>query len=174
MPDLHIHLRLSNPSADSLERLAAVLAELGAEPDLPAGPDLSQWTAERAARLIERVSPAARRLLRAAVDGDGTARGDDFRAEWGEAALAQPTKSISAIINSGARKGWWPKDIVRPLIPTGPDRRGWSKTAAYHMPRDLVPLFRTALETYESTGFRSALTPSTPPSAPNTVQEEHT
>ncbi|MEU7159177.1 hypothetical protein AB0A98_22470 [Streptomyces chrestomyceticus] len=104
---------------------------------------------DRCDHFVERIHPLARSLLCAAVAGGGTVQGDAFRAEWGETALAGPGKSMNAVITSGVKKGWWPNGITRPLTPTGPDRRGWSKTAAYHMLQKLLPLFRDALDRYD-------------------------
>ncbi|MFJ6722223.1 hypothetical protein [Streptomyces sp. NPDC091259] len=149
---LYVH----GASQEWLDRLARMFAEL---PTGAAVPSLSPVTAAAAYRLIDNVTLDARHLLRLAVEGDGKAAGATFRAQRGEGKLNGATTSLTRILKSGIKAGWWPADVPRVLKPTGPDRNGWSKTAAYHLDEALLPVFREAFADYDQRNRHGEHTP---------------
>ncbi|NEA53552.1 hypothetical protein G3I60_05125 [Streptomyces sp. SID13666] len=147
--DLNLTLRITDPPPDWLDRFTALIAALGPAAVTDDAPDPG-WTADRALTFIEHINPRGRQLLRAAVDGGGRVSGEEFRAVHGDDALSGRMTSLTGTLKSGTAKGWWPTGTVAPLTPTGPDKRGWSKTAFYYLGDGLLGAFRTAFARHDA------------------------
>lgn len=144
----HLTLHVTGAPPEWLEKLTGLISELGPEA-AAAEPADPLPTARAALLLIESVTVDARHLIRLAVEGSGRADGGTFRAQRGDGRLNGATTSLTRTLKSGITKGWWPAEVPRVLTPTGPDKNGWTKTAAYHLDQGLLPAFREAFADYD-------------------------
>ncbi|MFJ7159215.1 hypothetical protein ACIQUQ_30310 [Streptomyces sp. NPDC101118] len=147
--ELNLNIRGATP--EWFAELASLLADPRARTALrhPApDPDL----VHSAVRLLQGVKTNGRDLLRLALEGNGRADGPTYRERHGEGSLNGATTTLTRTIKAGIREQWWPADLPRLLLPTGPEKEGWSKTAAYHLtdPDRLLPVLREAFAQYDN------------------------
>lgn len=112
----------------------------------------TEWTVDRAVKLLRDTNARTALLVEAAVEGDGWADGLAFRRKYGENALRGPSQSIRKALKRGAEQGHWSSDIAHPLTATTPDKPSWSKTGGYYLDKGLVPVFREAIREMRGTG----------------------
>ncbi|MFE2433079.1 hypothetical protein ACFXJ5_41065 [Streptomyces sp. NPDC059373] len=109
----------------------------------------TEWTADRAYRLLRMTNARSLLLIDTAVNGNGWVDGPAYRKEFGEQALRGPSATITKAIKRGAAEGLWSSDIPHPLRATTPaPGQGWSKTGGYFLDAKHLPVFRTAMERY--------------------------
>jgi hypothetical protein len=145
-----VEILIKIPEPVPPETMAAVnelLARVGSDATVDTG---TEWTVERAEKLLRDLAPRTMLLMRAAIESpaaDGWVDGPAFREKYGDGALRGPSQAITKALKRGAEQGHWSPDITPPLKATTPDRAGWSKTGGYYFANnDLQPLFRKALE----------------------------
>ncbi|MGW0828323.1 hypothetical protein [Streptomyces sp. NPDC002845] len=109
----------------------------------------TEWTQDRAYRLLRNSNIRVVLLLSQLVKGDGWLDAHAYREKWGDNALRGPSAALTKAITRGAKAGWWSPDIPNPLRPTTPDpSKGWSKTGGYYLDDEHLPGFRAAMERY--------------------------
>ncbi|MFF7328262.1 hypothetical protein [[Kitasatospora] papulosa] len=148
--DLTIKLNVPDPPPrEIVAAIAALIDRIG--PGVTIERD-TEWTVERAVQLLRDTNLRTTLLIEAAVEGGGFADGPAFREKNGENALRGPSQSITKAIKRGAEQGLWSAEIAHPLTPTTPDKGSWSKTGGYYLAKDLVPVFRAAIDDMRSRG----------------------
>ncbi|MFB8025976.1 MULTISPECIES: hypothetical protein [unclassified Streptomyces] len=148
--DLTIKLTIPDPPPPELVRaITDLIDRIG--PGATIERD-TEWTVDRAMKLLRDTNGRTILLVEAAVEGDGFADGPAFREKNGETALRGPSQSITKALKRGAEQGHWSADIAHPLTPTTPDKKGWSKTGGYYLDKGLVPVFREAIRVMRGTG----------------------
>jgi hypothetical protein len=104
----------------------------------------SGWTTDRAETYLRDLPTPARAFVRAVLDADGHKDADELRETYGS--LKGPTISLTKALNRGVRNGWWPEGTPAPVNPLyDPDNPSWQRAIAYRLDRELVPIFRSAL-----------------------------
>ncbi|MFG2668914.1 hypothetical protein ACGFY6_32335 [Streptomyces sp. NPDC048387] len=82
-----------------LSAITELLAKVGAGAAVAVEDD--GWTVDRAHLLLRAITPRARQLLEAAVEGGGWLDGPAFRAQYGERAFYGPSQTITKAIKRG-------------------------------------------------------------------------
>jgi hypothetical protein len=141
--DITIKLNVPDPAPPELvAAIAGLIDRIGPGASVEMS---TEWTVDRAVKLLRDTNARTCLLFDAAIEGDGFVDGPAFREKWGKTALRGPSQSITKAIKRGADQGHWPPDITPPFTPTTPDKTGWSKTGGYYLAEGLVPIFRQAL-----------------------------
>ncbi|MFG2408785.1 hypothetical protein ACGFR8_31465 [Streptomyces brevispora] len=144
---MEITIKVPDPAPpEIIQAVADLVARIGAGATVTTD---TEWTVDRAEKLLRQIQPHTRNLIVAAVEGDGFADGAAFRARHGENSLKGPSQSITKAVKSGAELGYWGRSMTSPIAPTTPDKNGWSKTGGYYLDKSLVPVFAQALATVQ-------------------------
>ncbi|MEV5194757.1 hypothetical protein AB0K86_19900 [Streptomyces clavifer] len=148
--DLTIKLTIPDPPPPELVRsITDLIDRIG--PGATIERD-TEWTVERAVKLLRDTNARTALLIEAAVEGNGWVDGPAFREKYGENAMRGPSQSIRKALKRGTEQGHWSADIAHPLTATTPDKQGWSKTGGYYLDKGLVPVFREAIRVMRGTG----------------------
>ncbi|MFD4933379.1 hypothetical protein [Streptomyces virginiae] len=144
---MEITIKVPDPAPpEIIQALAELVARIG--PGASVTTD-TEWTVDRAEKLLRQIQPHTRNLIVAAVEGKGFADGAAFRKQYGENSLKGPSQSITKAVKAGAELGYWGRSMTSPIKATTPDKNGWSKTGGYYLDKDLVPIFAEALVTVQ-------------------------
>jgi hypothetical protein len=143
MSVVDITIRLPDPPPPEIvAAVADLIARIG--PGATVSTD-TEWTVERAVKLLRDTNPRTLLFVEAAIEGNGWVDGPAFRAKRGETALRGPSQSITKAIKRGDEQGHWSPDITPPFRPAAPDKSGWSKTGGYYLADGLLPVFTEAM-----------------------------
>ncbi|AXI91336.1 hypothetical protein SAM9427_36840 (plasmid) [Streptomyces sp. ETH9427] len=149
---MEITIKVPDPAPpEIITALADLMARIGGDATVTTD---TEWTVDRAVKLLRDTNARTLVLVEAAVEGEGWVDGPSFREKYGENALRGPSQTITKAIRRGAERGDWSPEITPPFKATTPDKEGWSKTGGYYLAEGLLPIFTEAWNILKEKGVK--------------------